>query len=434
MKTEREVTTNKGQEAPGREGKKPEITAAIIEELMKDYRRPEDLVGPGGILEQLSKRLYERVLGAEMTHYLGYEKGQASKDEAGQRRENYRNGTSKKTLISEDGRLEIEVPRDRAGAFEPQFIRKGKRRFGGFDAKIMALYAQGMTVREIQAFLEEQYKVEVSADLISTVTDSVRDDVLEWQSRPLERMYPVVFFDALRVKIRDEGSVKNKAVYLALGIERDGTKDVLGLWIQQTEGAKFWLAVMNELKHRGVEDILIAVTDGLKGFPEAIAAVFSQTQIQTCIVHLIRNSLSFCNWKERQAVARELKRIYNAENADVAAKRLEEFAAGEWGKKFPAIVQSWRRAWEQVIPFFAFPLEIRKIIYTTNAIESLNMQLRKILKIRGHFPSDEAAAKLIYLALRNITKKWKNPPPTWRHAATQFAIQFGERFFVTEAV
>ena len=294
------------------------------------------------------------------------------------------------------------------------------------------MYAQGMTVREIKAFLEEQYKVEISADLISTVTDSVLDDVVEWQNRPLERMYPVVFFDALGVKIRDEGTVKNKAAYLALGIQRDGTKDVLGLWIQQTEGAKFWLAVMNELKHRGLEDILIAVIDGLKGFPEAITAGFPQTQIQTCIVHLIRNSLSFCNWKQRQPVARELKGIYNAESAEVAAKRLEEFATSEWGKKLPAIVQSWRRVWEQVIPFFAYPLEIRKIIYTTNAIESLHMQLRKVLKTRGHFPNDQAATKLICLALRNITKKWKNPPVTWKLAATQFAIQFGERFFAAE--
>jgi putative transposase len=427
-----EVTKKKEQEGQGQEGKKPEIDPAIIEELMKNYQRPEDLTGPGGIMEQLTKRLYERVLGAEMTHYLGYEKGQAPKGEADQKRENHRNGTSKKSLLSEDGKLEIEVPRDRAGEFEPQFIRKGQRRFGGFDSKIIAMYAQGMTVREIKAFLEEQYQVEVSAELISTVTDSVMEDALEWQNRPLEKMYPVVFFDALRVKIRDEGSVKNKAVYLALGIQRDGTKEVLGLWIQQSEGAKFWLAVMNELKHRGLEDVLIAVIDGLKGFPEAISAVFPQTQIQTCIVHLIRNSLSFCSWKQRQPVARELKRIYNAQSAELAAKRLEEFANSEWGKKLPPIVQSWRRVWEQVIPFFAYPLEIRKIIYTTNAIESLHMQLRKVLKNRGHFPNDEAATKLIYLAIRNITKKWKNPPVTWKLAATQFAIQFGERFLAPE--
>jgi transposase-like protein len=390
------------------------------------------MTGPGGILEQLTKRVYERILGAEMTHYLGYEKGQAPQREEDKKHKNHRNGTSKKTLLSEDGKLEIEVPRDRAGEFDPQFIRKGQRRFGGFDQKIIAMYAQGMTVREIQRFLEEQYKVEVSADLISTVTDSVLEDVLEWQNRPLESMYPVVFFDALRVKIGDEGSVKNKAVYLALGIQRDGTKDVLGLWIQQTEGAKFWLAVMNELRNRGLQDILIAVIDGLKGFPEAITAVFPDAEIQTCIVHLIRNSLSFCNWKQRQPVARELKQIYEAETAELAAKRLEDFAEGPWGKKLPAIVQSWRRVWEQVIPFFAYPKEIRKIIYTTNAIESLHMQLRKVLKNRGHFPGDEAATKLIYLVLRDITKKWKNPPVTWKLAATQFAIRFGQRFFAVE--
>lgn len=427
-----EVTKSKEANQGPKETKKPGIDPAIIEELLKDYQRPEDLTGPGGIMEQLTKRLYERVLGAEMTHYLGYEKGQAPKLEGDQERENHRNGRSKKTLLSEEGKLEIEVPRDRAGEFEPQFIRKGQRRFGGFDSKIIAMYARGMTVREIKAFLEDQYKVEVSTDLISTVTDSVSEDVLEWQNRPPEKMYPVVFFDALRVKIRDEGTVKNKAVYLALAFQRDGTKDVLGLWIQQSEGAKFWLAVMNELKHRGVEDILIAVIDGLKGFPEAITAVFAQTQVQTCIVHLIRNSLSFCNWKERQPVARELKRIYNAESAEVAAQRLEEFAESALGKKLPAIAQSRRRVWEQVISFFAYPAPIRKIIYTTNAIASLHMQLRKVLKNRGHFPSDEAASKLIYLALRNITKKWKNPPITWKQAATQFAIQFGERFIAGE--
>ena len=427
-----EVTKKKEQEAQGQEGTMPGIDPAIIEELMKGYQRPEDLTGPGGIMEELSKRLYERVLGAEMTHYLGYEKGQAPQLESDEKRENHRNGTSKKTLVSEAGKLEIEVPRDRTGDFEPQFIRKGQRRFGGFDTKIIAMYAQGMTVREIKAFLEQQYKVEVSADLISTVTDSVKEDVVEWQNRPLEKMYPIVFFDALRVKIRDEGTVKNKAVYLALGIQRDGTKEVLGLWIQHSEGAKFWLAVMNELRHRGIEDILIAVIDGLRGFPEAIIAVFAQTQIQTCIVHLIRNSLAFCNWKERRAVARELKSIYHAETAEMAAKRLEDFANSQWGKKLPAIVQSWRRVWEQVIPFFAYPQEIRKIIYTTNAIESLHMQLRKVLKTRGHFPSDEAATKLIYLALRNITKKWTNPPANWKMATTQFAIQYGERFLAAE--
>src|SRR5271156_791218 len=423
-----EVTKAKEEGQGAKEPKKPGIDPAIIEELLKDYQKPEDLSGPGGIMEQLTKRLYERVLGAEMTHYLGYEKGQAPKLEAGQGRENHRNGTSKKRLISEDGNLEIEVPRDRAGEFSPQFIRKGQRRFGGFDSKIIAMYGQGMTVREIKRFLEEQYKVEVSSDLISTVTDSVLEDVIEWQNRPLDPMYVVVFFDALRVRIRDEGTVKNKAIYLALGIQRDGTKEVLGIWIQQSEGAKFWLGIMNELNHRGLKDILVAVIDGLKGFPEAISAVYPDSEIQTCIVHLIRNSLSFCNWKDRKPVAAELKKIYNAETAELAAKRLEDFEQGPFGKRIPATAQCWRRVWDQVIPFFAYPNEIRKMIYTTNAIESLHMQLRKVLKTRGHFPSDEAATKLIYLVLRDLTKKWANPPVTWTAAAAQLAIQCGERF------
>ena len=304
--TKMEVT-KKEVRAESKEVKRPEIDSAIIEELLKGYERPQDLTGPGGIMEELHKRLYERVLEAELTHYLGYGKGEAPEQAEGQRRENYRNGSSKKTLLSEDGKLEIDIARDRTGEFEPQFIRKGQKRFGGFDTKIIAMYAQGMTVREIKRFLEEQYKVEVSSDLISSVTDSVLEDVIEWQNRPLDPMYAVVFFDALRVRIRDEGTVKNKAVYLALGIQRDGTKEVLGIWIQQSEGAKFWLGVMNELNHRGLKDILVAVIDGLKGFPEAISAVYPDSEIQTCIVHLIRNSLSFCNWKDRKPVTAELK-------------------------------------------------------------------------------------------------------------------------------
>jgi putative transposase len=428
-----EVTKHKEEQGKGKEAKKPGIDPVLLDQLIEQYERPEEAAGAGGLLEQLTKRVYERILSGEMTHYLGYTKGEAPKLEEGQVRQNHRNGSSKKTLVSEDGKLEIEVPRDRAGEFTPQFIRKGQKRFGGFDTKIIAMYAQGMTVREIQRFLQEQYQVEVSTELISTVTDSVMEDVIEWQNRPLEPMYPVVFFDALRVKIRDEGVVRNKAVYLALGIQRDGTKEVLGLWIAQSEGAKFWLGVMNELKNRGLNDLLIAVIDGLKGFPEAISAVYPDCEIQTCIVHLIRTSLSFCGWKERKSVATELKGIYSAETAELAAKRLEDFERGPFGKKIPAIAQCWRRVWQQVIPFFAYPKEIRKIIYTTNAIESLHMQLRKVLKNRGHFPSDEAATKLIFLALRNITKKWKNPPITWKLAATQFAIRFGERFFASNA-
>ena len=397
----------------------------LIDRLLEKHGHSrEAILGQRGLISQLTKRVVERALAGELTHHLGYAKGQAPEEV-----DNHRNGYSRKTLLGEDGAVEIAVPRDRAGSFEPLLITKGQKRFEGFDEKIIAMYARGMTVREIQGFLLEQYRVEVSADFISTVTDAVLESVLEWQNRPLERMYPVVFFDALRVKIRDEGTVRNKAVYLALGVAADGTKDVLGVWIEQNEGAKFWLKVMNELRNRGVEDVLIAVVDGLKGFPEAITSVLPQTQVQTCIVHLTRFSLSFCGWKDRAAVARELKNIYRAETAEIAAVRLAEFEASAYGQKFPMIGQSWRRHWEQVIPFYAYPAEIRKMIYTTNAIESLHMQLRKVLKTRGHFPTDEAATKLIYLALRNITKKWTKPPVTWRAAASQFAIQFGPRFF-----
>jgi len=397
----------------------------LIEALLEKYGRSRKaILGENGLLADLKKRVVEKALAGELTHHLGYRPGEKPEGE-----DNHRNGYSRKTVIGEDGAMEIAVPRDRAGSFEPLLIAKGQRRFEGFDEKIIAMYARGMTVREIQGFLLDQYRVEVGADFISTVTDSVLEEVKEWQNRPLERMYPVVFFDALRVKIRDEGTVRNKAVYLALGMTAEGVKEVLGVWVEQNEGAKFWLKVMNELRHRGVEDILIAVVDGLKGFPEAITSVFPEANVQTCIVHLIRHSLSFCGWKERPKVAAELKKVYRAENAEAAAQRLSEFENGPWGKKFPMIGESWKRNWEQVIPFFAYGPEIRKMIYTTNAIESLHMQLRKVLKNRGHFPSDESAVKLIYLALRNITKKWNKAPVGWKEAACQFAIQFGDRFF-----
>lgn len=396
-----------------------------IEALLEKYGRSrEAILGENGLLADLKKRVVEKALAGELTHHLGYRPGEKPEGE-----KNQRNGYSRKTILGEDGEMEIEIPRDREGSFEPLLIAKGQRRFEGFDERIIAMYARGMTVREIQGFLLDQYKVDVGADFISTVTDSVMEEVKEWQNRALEEMYPVVFFDALRVKIRDEGTVKNKAIYLALGMSAEGTKEVLGIWVEQNEGAKFWLKVMNELRNRGVEDILIAVVDGLKGFPEAITTVFPEANVQTCIVHLIRHNLSFCGWKDRQKVATELKSIYRAENAEVAKRRLEEFEAGLWGKKFPMIAQSWKRNWEQIIPFFAYGPEIRKMIYTTNAIESLHMQIRKVLKTRGHFPSDESATKLIYLALRNITKKWNKPPVTWKAAAGQFAIQFGDRFF-----
>jgi transposase-like protein len=399
------------------------IRDEVLAELLSEYEKPDDLLGEGGILEQLTKALVERALGAELSHHLGYEKGSGRT----QKRENQRNGYSQKRVITENGTLDIDVPRDRAGTFEPQLVPKGERRLSGFDERIIALYARGMTVREIQAFVEEQYGVTVSPELISTVTDGVLEEVKEWQNRPLEPLYPVVIFDALRVKIRDEGVVRNKAVYLALAMGRDGHKEVLGLWIEQTEGAKFWLRVMNELKNRGVEDILIAVVDGLKGFPEAITAVFPQTQVQTCIVHLLRNSLEFVNWKDYHAVVQGLKEIYRAETAQMAEERLEAFAASEWGQKYPTIAPLWRRQWEQVIPFLAYPQEVRQVIYTTNALESLHMRLRKIIKNRGHFPNDEAATKLLYLALRNITREWTMPPRTWKAAMNQFAILFEER-------
>ena len=408
-----------------REKQKEVSSDELIEALLEKYGRGrEAILGENGLLADLKKRVVEKALAGELTHHLGYRPGEKPEGV-----ENQRNGYSRKTVLGEEGTMEIAVPRDREGSFEPVLIAKGQKRFEGFDEKIIAMYARGMTVREIQGFLLDQYRVEVGADFISTVTDSVLEEVKEWQNRALEGMYPVVFFDALRVKIRDEGTVRNKAVYLALGMTPEGIKEVLGIWVEQNEGAKFWLKVMNELRNRGVEDMLIAVVDGLKGFPEAITTVFPEAHVQTCIVHLIRHSLSFCGWKERQKVAAELKAVYRAESAEAAAQRLCEFENGPWGKKFPMIAASWKRNWEQVTPFFAYSPEIRKMIYTTNAIESLHMQLRKVLKNRGHFPNDESAVKLIYLALRNITKKWNRPPISWKAAAGQFAIQFGTRFF-----
>jgi putative transposase len=364
----------------------------------------------------------ERALGAELSAHLGYEKG----DPAGRGSGNSRNGYSTKTVIGDDGAIDIAVPRDRNGSFEPQIIGKGQTRLEGFDDRVISLYARGLSVREIQAHLQELYGVEVSPDLISRVTDAVLDEVREWQNRPLEPVYPVVFFDALRVKIRDEGLVRNKAVYVALALNGHGEKEVLGLWIEQTEGAKFWLKVRNELKARGVNDLLIAVVDGLKGCPEAIATVFPLTAVQTCIIHLICNSLAFVSWKDRKQIMPDLKAIYRAETAAAAAAERDNFEA-EWGKRYPAIGQAWRRAGEQVVPLFAFPPAIRKMIYTTNAVESLNRSLRKIIKTRGSFPTDEAALKLLFLAIRNAGLHWSRPVE-WTAPVGQFAILFGDRF------
>jgi putative transposase len=403
------------------------IKNEILDELLKD-KDPKTIFSSEGLLGELKKALAERVLNAEMDHHLA----ESTQDEVseGERPDNRRNGYSKKTVLTENEAIDLAIPRDRRGSFEPQLIAKYQRRFPGFDDKIISMYARGMSVREIQGHLRDLYGIEASPQLISTVTDAVLEEVGRWQSRPLDPLYALVFFDALRVKMRDEGSVRNKAVYLAIGVSPDGRKDVLGIWIEQTEGAKFWLRVMTEIKSRGVNDILIAIVDGLKGFPEAINAVFAETQIQTCIVHLIRNSLDFCSWKDRKPVAQELKSIYRAENAQAAATALQEFEDGPWGKRFAAITAMWRRHWAHVIPFFAYPPEVRKMIYTTNAIESLNAKLRRSVRIRGHFPNDEAAMKLIWLQLREITKNWKMPPREWAAAKAQFAVVFGDRFEV----
>ena len=382
---------------------------------------PEEL---DAVVRRFKKAIIERALGGELTYHLGYAPGGAKPEDT----TNHRNGMSGKTVLTDDGPLALEIPRDRDGTFEPRLIGKHERRFTGFDDRVVALYARGLTVREIQAFLREMYGVDVSPDLISTVTDGVVAEVTAWQARPLEPMYPVVFFDALRVKIRDEAVVRSKAVYLALAVLPDGTREVLGIWIEQTEGAKFWMKVFTDLKTRGCQDILIAVTDGLKGMSEALAAVYPATTLQTCIVHLLRNSLEFANWKERKPLAAALRAIYTATSAEAASVALDDFERGPWGRKFPTVVASWRRAWTHVIPFFAFPPEVRRVIYTTNALESVHAQLRKIIKTRGHFPTDEAATKLIWLALRNITAKWVQGPRFWKLAMNQFAILYEGRF------
>jgi len=399
----------------------PQLTAEMLEELIPGPVTKEQFED---IFQNFKKAFIERALNAEMRHHLGYGAGQAKPEGMS----NHRNGSSTKTVITDTGPVRIEVPRERQGTFEPQLIGKHERRFTGFDDKIIALYARGMTVREIQGFMAEMYAIEVSADLISSVTDAVMSEVASWQARPLEAMYPVVFFDALRVKIRENGVVRNKAVYLALGILADGSRDILGIWIENTEGAKFWMKVFNDMKTRGCNDILIAVTDGLNGMSEALEAVYPQTTLQTCIVHLIRNSLDYASWKDRKLLAAAIKPIYTAPSAQAALAELDAFEQGPWGKKFPTVVASWRRAWERVIPFFVFPPEVRRVIYTTNAIESVNARLRKILKTRGHFPNDEAATKLIWLALRNITADWARAANNWKAAMNQFAILYKERF------
>ncbi|MFL5285665.1 MAG: IS256 family transposase [Rhodopila sp.] len=399
------------------------IRNELIDELLAG-REPASVLRQDGLLGELRQALLNRLMAAEFDHHMGQDRA------AGEGR-NHRNGATRKRMLTGDGHVEVTIPRDREARFEPVLIGKYQRRLPGFNDKVISLYARGMSTREIQGHLEELYGAEVSPTLISTVTDAVSAEAAEWQSRPLEPLYPVVFFDAIRVKVRDEGVVRNKAVYLALGVTPDGRKEVLGLWIESTEGAKFWLRIVNELRNRGVNDILIAVVDGLKGFPEAINAAFPQTLVQTCIVHLLRTSLAYVSWQDRREVVAALKPVYVAPTAEAALQALDAFEAGPWGRKYPAIAPAWRRQWAQVVPFFAFPPEVRRIIYTTNAIESLNSKLRSSVRSRGHFPSDEAATKLLYLVLRDVSKNWKMPQREWTAAKTQFAILFGDRFSLT---
>ena len=401
--------------------KKHEVPEALLSSLLAGYQKPEDLIGENGLLKQLTKLLVEKALDAEMASHLGHAKHEPVANPAG----NTRNGKSRKTLKGEFGELPIEVPRDRHGTFEPQLIPKHQTRWTGFDDKVISLYARGMTVREIQAHLEEMYGTEVSPSLISSITDAVAEEVKAWQARPLDPVYPIVYLDCIHVKVR-EGAVRVKAVYLAIGVTLAGEKEVLGMWLAQTEGAKFWLQVVTELRNRGVQDIFIACVDGLKGFPEAIEAVFPKAAVQLCIVHMVRHSLNYVSWKRRPEVAADLKRIYQSATAIEAEQRLGEFEA-KWDAEYLPIGQSWRRNWARLIPFFDYPPEIRKVIYTTNAIESVNMSLRKLTKNRGSFPSDEALLKLFYLALRNISQKWTMPIRDWKAALTRFTIQFEER-------
>jgi putative transposase len=397
------------------------IDAELIDKLLDGYTKPEQIVGENGLLKQLTKAVLERALQAELKEHLGYKKH----DPLGYRSGNSRNGTSRKKLKGDFGEIELETPRDRKGSFEPQIVGKGQTRFSGFDDKILSLYARGMTTRDIQGHLEEIYGVEVSPTLISNVTEAVAEEVKGWQSRPLEGVYPIVYLDALYVKVRDSGQVQNRAVHVAIGIRLDGNKEVLGMWTAANEGAKFWLQVLTELRNRGVEDVFIVCVDGLKGFPEAIEAVYPQAQVQLCIVHLVRASLNYVSWKQRRAVASDLREIYTAPTATAAEEALERFAS-QWDATHPTISQIWRRNWNHVIPFFAFSPDIRKVIYTTNAVESLNMTLRKVTKTRASFPTEDAALKLLYMGLQKVAKKWTHVQG-WREALNRFQILWPER-------
>lgn len=408
-------------EKPTRSSSTP-FRKELLDELLANYKRPEDLTGPDGMLRQLTKALVERAMNAELTEHLGYAPGEPPPEH----QDNRRNGSSKKTLRSDQGPFAVQVPRDRKGTFEPQLVAKHQRNFNGFDDKILSMYARGMSTREIRGHLEEIYGIDVSPDLISRVTDEVVAELKAWQTRPLEPLYVVVYLDAMVVKIRDKGVVQNKSVYLAVGVGLDGSKDVLGMWLQQTEGAKFWMAILTELRNRGVSDILVLCADGLTGLPGAVEAVFPQTVFQTCVVHMIRSSTRFVSWKDRKAVCADLRNIYTASSREAADQALGEFEA-KWHKQYPTVAPAWRARWEEVTPFLDFPPEIRRAIYTTNAIEALNRQLRKVIKTRGAMPTDDAALKLLFLALRNAKKTWGRPFPQWNRSLAQFAIYFEGR-------
>jgi putative transposase len=399
---------------------------SALDELLAG-KTTEEIVGPNGLLKQLTKALVERAMNAELSQHLGYGKHAAEGRGSG----NNRNGTSRKKVQGEFGSVEIEVPRDRNGTYDPKIIPKHERRFAGFDQKILSMYARGMTTRDIQAHLEEMYGVEVSPALISEVTDAVVEEVRAWQSRPLEAIYPILYLDALMVKMRHEGRVENRAVFVGIGVTLEGSKEVLGLWTSATEGAKFWLQILTEIRNRGVHDVLIACVDGLKGFPEAIQSVYPKTQVQLCIVHMVRNSLNYVNWKERKTVAADLKLVYRAATVEEAEQRLSEFEE-RWDAKYSSIGKMWRRNWAGIVPFFAFPAEIRRAVYTTNIVESLNMSLRKVIKTRGSFPGEEAALKLLYLALKNVAKRWQ-ACRDWKVSLNHFVVLWGDRIEAAQA-
>ena len=409
-----------------RDRKTPSKIDRLLDELMEDGVDAEDLFGEDGLLKRMKKRMAERILEAELTEHLGYEKHAPD----GRNRGNSRNGKTTKTLKDGRGDLPVEIPRDREGSFDPKLIRKYQTRWPDFDDKIISMYARGMSTRDIQGHVEDLYGVAISPELVSRVTDTVADEVTAWQSRPLDEVYPILFLDALFVKIRDSGSIRNKAVYLALGVNLNGDKELLGLWIEQNEGAKFWLNVLTELKNRGVNDVFIACCDGLTGFPQAIETVYPRAQVQLCIVHMVRNSLTYVSWKDRKQVAKDLRTIYQATTAEQAEAALDRFAE-RWDERYATISKLWRRNWGHLTPFFAFPQEIRKVIYTTNAIESMNRGLRKIIKTRGAFPTDEAARKLLYLALLNLSRRWTRPIANWKAAINQFVIMYEDRVPIT---